>query len=122
MPPCGRVGRVLCRKPESGRRLAPDALQVLAHRIDSLVVKPVQTPVTFGPVYHEPGKLQQAEMPRYRRPADRQRVRKLPNGPVAGVQQLDDSSPIRVAERFEGLSVQRLARHPHDSNWSVTVT
>ena len=42
-------------------------------------------------------------MARDGRPADGQDIGDLLDGPFAGTQQLDDGSPVRVAERVEGV-------------------
>jgi hypothetical protein len=58
----------------------------------------------------EPGALQEAEVPRDRRPADRQPLRELADGSTglaARRQQLDDRPPVRIAERFEGVAGRR---------------
>ena len=60
------------------------------------------------------GPLQQPEVARDGRPADRQRVGELLDGPAAGAEQLDDRPAVRVAERVERVARRQamLGRSP----------
>ena len=54
----------------------------------------------------EAGVLEQLEVPGDRGPADRQLVGELPDGLIAGAEQLDDRPAVRVTEGVEGITGQ----------------
>jgi hypothetical protein len=76
-------------------------LQVLPHGRDALVVEAVEPAGALRPIGHQPGLLEQAQVPRDGGPADRQRLGQLADRPVAGVQQLDDRPAVRIPEGVE---------------------
>jgi hypothetical protein len=86
-------------------------LKVLPHRHDALVVEPVEPPGAFGPIGHQTGLLEQPQVPRHGRPADRQLLGQLADRPVARAQQLDDRPAVRVPKGVEGVSGQGMQRH-----------
>jgi hypothetical protein len=116
------LGRcVLGREPEARRRLAPHLLEVRARGRDALVVQAVEPPRPLGPRADEPRLLQQPEVPRDRRAADRQLVGELLDGAVAAREQLDDRPAVRVAERVEGVSGDGAERDSRNGSRNVTV-
>ena len=69
-----------------------------------------------------PGPLEQPQVARDRRPADRQRVGELLDRPPAGPEQLDDRPPVRVAERVERIARRRgAARGPEPRAYSARI-
>ena len=87
--------------PKTRGRLTPDALDVRLDRLHALVVELVDPARPHRLLDDETRLLEQAQMPRHGGPADRQDVRDLLDGSFARAQQLDDRSPVRVAERVE---------------------
>ena len=106
---------VLGRQPETRRGLAPDLLEVRAHRLDALVVQLVDPPRALGAVVTSPASLSSR---RWRETAGRligsaSAISLTERPPLA--QQLDDRAPVRVAERLERV-------HALDGNRRATVT
>jgi hypothetical protein len=70
-------------------------------------VKAVDPPRSARLLDDETRLLQQPEMPRYRRAADRHRIRQLLDRSTLGAfgsQQLHDPASIRIAEGLEGIA------------------
>ena len=70
-------------------------------------MQPIQAACATRLLHDEPGRLQQAEMTRDRRPADRQGVGQLADRAPARrtfPEQLDDGPSIGVAERLERIA------------------
>ena len=99
--------RVLGRDLEARARLAPDALEVGADRVDALVVQAVEPPRALGAVGDEAGLLEQPQVPRDGRAADRQLVGELADRAVAAAELLDDRPPVGVAQRVERVALAR---------------
>ncbi len=62
---------------------------------------------------HEAGVLQEAQVPRHRGPADRQRCGDFLHRLVTAAQQPQDLAPIRVTERLERIPCCRRRNHVH---------
>ena len=102
--PVGR--RVLGDEPEPRRRLAPDPLEVAPDLVDPLVVESVDPPRPARFLDDEPRLLEQAQVARDRRPADRQRVGELLDGSVAG------PAAFRRSPAGSGRPARRTGRPP----------
>ena len=98
-----RVGR---DQREPGRRLAPDPLEVGPDRLDPLVVEAVDPARPDGLLADEARLLEQPEVARDGRPADRQRVGQLLDGRPA--RRAPSSSTI--ARRFGSPSASNGSR------------
>ena len=86
-------------------------------------MQPVEPARALGAVRDQAGVLEQPQVARDGRAADRQRVGELADRAVALAQQLDDRPPVRVAERVERVAEQvqrdcrtvaKLLRSAHD--------
>jgi hypothetical protein len=85
-------------------RGSPDLLEIRAHRGDPLIVKPVHASGAVHSVDHQPCALEEPEVPRDCRPADRKFVGELPDTPVTRAEEFHDRSTVRVAEGFERIA------------------
>jgi hypothetical protein len=110
LPP-GRVGG---DQGETRRGIAPDLFQIRSDGLDSLVVKPIDSPRSDGFLADEPRQLEESQVARYRRSTDRQGIGKLLDRPAAGAEKLDDRPPVRIAERVERIPRRKLLR-----SWSA---
>jgi hypothetical protein len=73
-------------------------------------MEPVEAAGAHRPVRHQSSLLQQPQVARYCRPADREGFGQLLDRPIALPQQLDDGPAIRVAERVERVIGQGIER------------
>src|SRR4051812_25288898 len=87
--------------------VAPHLLEVGAHRLDARVVEAVEPAGALGAIRDQAGLLEQPQVARDRRPADRQRVGELAHGAVARPQRLDDGAAVWIAERVERVALAR---------------
>ena len=102
---------VLRGEPEPDGRIAPHLHQVRADGVDPLVVQPVQPARPLGTIGHEPRLLQHAQVSRDRGAADRELVGELPDRPISRPEQLDERTPVGIAERIERIAGERVQRH-----------
>ena len=103
--------------------MTPYLCQVLPRGFGPLLVETVQVPVADLFIRNEPGIVQQAEVTRDGRAADRQPVGNLLDRARLPREQLDDGPSVRIAERVEGvLQPTRLNAHLEYGNGRVTVT
>ena len=72
-------------------------------------------------VFDQSGVLQQAEMPRYRGPADRERIGQLLDRAASIAEQLDDGASMRIAERVERIPQRASRGLVRDGNRNATV-
>src|SRR5205823_7277822 len=93
---------VLGHDAEARGRLTPHLLEVRADRLNALVAQLVDAPRAVRLVGHEPGLLQQPQVPGDRRPADRKLVGDLLNRAPAVAEDLHDRAPVGIPERIEG--------------------
>jgi hypothetical protein len=85
-------------------------------------VEPVQAARALGAVGDEAGLLEQAQVSRDGRAADRQGVGELLDRAVAAAgEQLDDRAAMGVAERVERVSGQRVEADWRNGSRNVTV-
>ena len=96
-------------QPEPAGRVAPDAEEVVLHRAQAVVLQVVDPAGALGALAHQPGVLEQPQVARDRRSADRHRVGQLADRPVTGAEQPQDLAAVGVAERLEGVA--RCLRH-----------
>ena len=108
-------------EPEPGRGITPHLEEVRPDGLDTGVVEPVDPTRPARRLDHESGGLQQLEMARHGRPADRQGVGDLANGSVACAEELDDRPAVGVAECVERVAGRCAPRHRVDGNRTVTV-
>ena len=83
-------------------RLAPDPLEIEPHLVDALVVEAIDAPRPLWLLDDQTGVLEQSQVARHGRPADRQGVGELLDGPSSAAEQLDDRPPVRVARASNG--------------------
>src|ERR1700712_2482887 len=93
----GSVTGVLCDQSEAVGGLAPYALDVGLHGLESLGLQLVDAPSALCPLRHEAGVLEQPEVPRHRRPADRHGVGDLADREALRTEQPEDLAAVRVA-------------------------
>ena len=105
-----RVG-VLGEQPEPRGGVAPDAFEISLHGAHSLLLQVVDPPGALGLLGDQPGVLQQAQVPRHGRPADRHGRGDLLDRLVAVAEQSQDLAPVRVAQRLERITGRTLPRH-----------
>jgi hypothetical protein len=113
---CSR--RRLSEQPESAGGLAPHADEVPLHRLEPLVVEPVNAPGAVRFLLDEPRFLQQPEVARYGRSADRQLERERPDRARRVAEERQDLTTMWIAERVEWVSPLPL---PSFGNHLVTV-
>ena len=94
-PPASR-SRYLC-----GECLVPDAVQVSPQGGHAVRVELVHPARALGPADHEPAVLEHAQVLGYRRAADRQLPRQLPDRARPPGEQLEYRSPGRITEQAE---------------------
>src|SRR4051794_10095580 len=90
-------------EPQARGRFAPDLFEVGPDRGHPFVVQAVDPLRTARLLDHQPGVLEQSQMPRHRRSADREGVGDVPDRPATGTEQFDDLAPVRIAERVERI-------------------
>src|SRR5207253_5749133 len=110
----GRL-RVFREEPEARGGIAPDRGQVGLQRLDPLVVQLVDAPGSASLVDDEARLFEQAQVPGDGRTADREGVSDLADRAAAIDQQLDDGSPVGVAESVEGIAA--CPDRAHNSTW-----
>jgi hypothetical protein len=94
------------RKPGCG--FPPHPRQIIADRLDPLLMQPVDPPRSLGFLDHEAGVPKQTQVSRDRWATDRQLVGELLNRPSAGTEQLDDRAAVGVPERVEWIAADAL--------------
>jgi hypothetical protein len=109
---------VLGEQPESAGGLAPHADEVPLHRLEPLVVEPVNAPGAVRFLLDQPRFLQQPEVARYGRSADRQLERERPDRARGVAEERQDLTTMRIAERVEWVPPLSL---PSIGNHLVTV-
>src|SRR6202011_6198646 len=82
--------------------------------------KGVDAPGSSRFVDDQPGVLQQAQMPRYCRPADRQGIGYPPPRVAARAEQFDDGAAVRVPQGVKWVAGK--PRRPHAAIGNVTAT
>src|SRR5215471_9244086 len=102
---------VLGHDPEADGRVAPHLREIGSHRFYALVVEPVDTAGPARLVSHQACLFQEPQGTRYSRPADRQGVSDLADGPAACSQQLYDGAPVWVPKGVERITVEFAPRH-----------
>src|SRR6185312_11424937 len=107
-----RVG-VLGQDREAPAGLAPDVGEIRADRLDALLVEVVHAAGALRLLDHQPRVLEQPQMPRYGRTADRQLVGELPHRAATFAEQLDDRAAIGVAEGVERVAADPRERISH---------
>src|ERR1700712_6906 len=103
----GSVTGVLRDHSEAVGGLAPHALDVGLHGLETLGLQLVDAPSALCPLGHEAGVLEQPEVPRHGRPADRHGLGDLTDGEVLGTEQPEDLTAVRVAQRLERIGNHR---------------
>ena len=96
---------MLGRRFEVGERLFPEAFEVLPHFGEAIGVDAVQTPRPVLSFRHQTRLLQDPEMLRHRRPADRKPGRYLSDCPGAVAELFENRPPGRITERLQCLFV-----------------
>src|SRR3978361_1752638 len=108
----GSATGVLGDQSEAVGGLAPDALDVVLHGLEPLGLQLVDAPSALSTLGHEAGVLEQPEVPRHRRPADRHGLGDLAHGEALGTEQPEDLAAVRVAQRLERVGNHRATVTP----------
>ena len=95
-----RLGGLL----EAGEGVAPDAVEPGPQRGHAVRVEPVDPAGALGVADHQAAVLEDPQVLRHRRPADRQLVGQLLHRARAAGEQLEDGAPGRVAEQPQPAS------------------
>src|SRR5581483_6907109 len=112
----GRISRLLMRaasfllvrvvtlqiRREAIQRAAPHVVQPRADGAEPFRIDLVDTPCAGGGVPDQPGRLQNGQMLRYRRPGDRDPTGELAHGARPGPQSLEQLPPGRIGKSGEG--------------------
>src|SRR4051812_27649868 len=114
----GSVTGVLCDQSEAVGGVAPHALDVCLHGLEPLGLQLVDAPSALCPLGHESGILEQPEVPRHRRPADRHGVGDLADGEALGTEQPEDLAAVGVAQRLERIGNHGATVTPELPMWS----
>src|SRR4051794_3824784 len=99
----GSVTSVLCDQSEPVRGLAPDALDVGLHGLEALCLQLIDAPSPLCTLSHQAGVLEQPEVPRHRRPANRHGLGYLADGEVLDTEKPEYLAAVRIAQRLERI-------------------
>jgi len=95
----------LCRSLEPGEGVAPEGVHPVPEDADPSRVELVEMPRPASSVTDEADVLEDAEVLRDGRPADRKPGSELANGSRPRAEELEDLPPRRVAQRVERMVV-----------------
>jgi hypothetical protein len=100
VPPSGILGH----QSKPGGCFAPDAFEVTLDSLDSFRAKGVDTSGALAGLRDQASLAQESQVTRYRRPADRERIREFMHGTLATAQDAQNLSAVRVSKRVERIA------------------